>query len=343
MENNSKLSVTIVIPAYNTARTIAPCIEGCLAQDYPGVEIVIVDDGSTDETGHIVQRYPVRYIRQENAGPACARNRGWQTATGEVVCFTDSDCVPAPDWVSRLVEEYVLEKIAGVGGTYDIVNKGNLLAECIHEEIVQRHLKMPKYVNYLGSFNVSYRRSVLEEVEGFNETYRIASGEDNDLAYSIIKRGYKLAFTNLAQVAHYHPDNLRQYLRQQFWHGYWRIQIYRNHPDMASGDSYGGIADFLQPPLAMLTLGALLFSFLPFMAYLFFTLLVIGWGLAWLMPLAIIQRTEQKRCLYLVPVLFIRSYARGLGMTLGVIRFFIFRRLHMGEPPTEPDEVIYHN
>jgi glycosyltransferase involved in cell wall biosynthesis len=96
---------TIVVPAYNAARTIKACVEACLNQDYAAVEVVVADDGSTDDTARIVRSYPVHYLWQENAGPASARNRGWRAATGEIVCFADSDCVPASDWVSRLVEQ----------------------------------------------------------------------------------------------------------------------------------------------------------------------------------------------------------------------------------------------
>ena len=69
-------AVPVVVPAYNAARTIAPCVAACLAQDHPGVEVIVVDDGSTDDTERIVRRYPVRYIRQSNAVAAAARNRG---------------------------------------------------------------------------------------------------------------------------------------------------------------------------------------------------------------------------------------------------------------------------
>jgi len=321
--------VSIVIPAYNASSTLPCTIETCLEQEYPRdkLEVVVVDDGSMDGTRWIVRQYPAKYIYQQNSGPATARNAGWTSAQGEIICFTDSDCVPARDWVSKLVEEYTSDEIAGVGGTYDIADDSNLLAACVHEEIVQRHLRTPRYVNYLGSFNVSYRRAVLEEVGGFNESYRMASGEDNDLAYRVIKRGYRLVFTRDAKVAHYHPHNLWRYLRQQFWHGYWRMKLYRNHPDMARGDAYGGAADLVQPPLALATLCLLPFSFLTPIIYLVSALLIVGLGLQLPTPSAIIKRTGQIRYLALVLVTFLRGYARGLGMALGILKLFAFEAL----------------
>ena len=317
--------VSIVIPAYNAAFTIANCIQACLAQDYPQerLEIIVVDDGSRDTTKAIATRFPVKYIYQENSGPAQARNEGWRAAGGEIACFTDSDCIPDTDWISRLVANYTCDEIGGVGGTYGIANSDSLLAVCIHEETVQRHLHIPRYVDYLGSFNLSYRKQVLQEVGGFDESYRIASGEDNDLAYRIMKRGYKLVFDRDAVVAHHHPSNLIRYLRQQFWHGYWRMKLYRNHPDMARGDTYGGLADFIQPPLALATLCLVPIVFLLHIAYLLFALLIVGMTLQLPMSLAIIKRTRQIKYLALVPVTFLRGYARGLGMAWGIFGFFI--------------------
>lgn len=322
---------TIVVPAYNAARTIEACVEACLNQDYAAVEVVVTDDGSTDGTARIVRRYPVHYLWQENAGPASARNRGWRAATGEIVCFTDSDCVPAPDWVSRLVEQYTSEEIAGVGGTYDIVNdivngSNSLLARCIHEEIVQRHLEMPRYVDYLGAFNVSYRRAVLEKVGGFDESYRIASGEDNDLAYRVRKQGHRLVFTRGARVAHYHPSNLWRYLGQQFWHGYWRMKLYRQHPDMSRGDVYSGLLDFIQPPLCVVTLALMPLALLwPLLWGLVGVLVLLDLGLQVPNTVRICRRTGEVKLWALAPITWLRGYARGLGMVVGVWDLFVRR------------------
>jgi len=316
---------SIVIPAYNAERLIARVLNACLAQDLTA-DVIVVDDGSSDRTSEIVRRYPVQYVYQANQGPAQARNTGWRMARGDIICFTDSDCVPAPDWVSRLVERHVSPQIAGVGGTYDIANPGNLLATCVQEEIVQRHLGMPEYVDFLGSFNVAYRRDVLEEVGGFDTSYQSASGEDNDLAYRVARRGYRLVFTRDAKVSHYHPENLWRYLRQQFWHGYWRMKLYREHPRMARGDVYGGILDFLRPPLALATACLVPFCFLPPVLHLLSALLVMLLSLSIPMALAIVGRTRQVKYLAMIPLTFLRSYARGGGLVAGVLSFFVLWR-----------------
>lgn len=102
-------TVTVVIPTYNAERTLGKTIEACLNQDYPKekLEVIVVDDGSTDNTAQIVKRYPVRYIFQEKGGPAKARNTGWKNAKGEIICFTDADCIPPKDWVEKFYNDFV--------------------------------------------------------------------------------------------------------------------------------------------------------------------------------------------------------------------------------------------
>jgi len=320
-------AVSIVIPVYNAADYLPALVEACRAQEYPNLqEVIVVDDGSTDGSADVAKGLECRLIQQPNRGPATARNTGWRSARGEIICFTDSDCVPAPDWVKNLVAEYGSTEIAGAGGTYGIANPQYWLARCIHEEIIERHTAMSSRVNYLGSFNLSYRKCVLEEVGGFNESFRYASGEDNDLAYRIIKRGYQLAFTRAARVMHHHPHRLLQYLRQQFRHGYWRMKLYRRHPDMSGGDAYAGILDFMQPVLALLTVPLAALSFFRPVAYAAAAAVAAEVALQLPMALRIALRTRRPGYAAFAAVTFLRAYARGAGLLCGVLRFFILRR-----------------
>ena len=323
MENNS---VSIVIPAYNSQETIAQTIESCISQSYEtdDLEIVVVDDGSTDDTAEIIKKRPVRFISQDNNGPAAARNAGWKAASGEIVCFTDSDCVPEEEWVEKIVAKYTSDDIGGVGGSYEIANKESLLAECIHDEIIQKHAATPAETDFLGSFNVSYRKRVLQEVGGFDESFRRASGEDNDLAYRVKKAGYRLIFDKETKVAHYHQSSLVKYLKEQCRHGYWRMKLYRIHPDRTKGDSYAGLSDFAQPPLAMAVVGALVASvFYKPLLLAAFALVLLLLALQLPVTLRAVARNRRYSHLYFLPVLFLRAFARGIGMIKGVLRFFL--------------------
>ena len=321
-------NISIVIPTYNSQMTIAKTIESCQDQTCPKelIEIIVINDGSTDNTEEVVKRYPVKYIYQRNSGPAKARNTGWKAAQGEIICFTDADCVPEREWVARLVSNYISDKIAAVGGSYGIVNKENLLASCIHEEIIYRHSKMPKNVLALGSYNLSVRRKVLEEIGGFNEEYRMASAEDNDLSYKILKNGYLLIFDKDARVAHYHPHKMLKYLKSQFWHGFWRVKLYRDHPDMIKGDYYSNIWDYIQPPLFLIILFLLPFNGFSPVRLIFNALLIIGFIFQVPIGIAVIRKTKQLKYSEIIIVTFLRNFARGLGLFFAMINSFLITK-----------------
>jgi glycosyltransferase involved in cell wall biosynthesis len=243
--------VSVIIPAYNAARTIGDAVRAVLAQDYAGVvDLIVVDDGSMDATGDIVRSFPgIVYVRQENAGPASARNRGAQEAKGEIFLFTDSDCRPEPMWVSKMVRGFGQGDVAVVAGSYGIANPGSVLARVIHQEIVFRHRHlMSDHPKAFGSYNFAVKRAVFERVGGFNASYRRASGEDNDLSYKIVASGGKILFLKDALVDHYHQESLGRYLKEQFYHGFWRVRMYADHPRMMAGDGYTFWKDMVEVP-----------------------------------------------------------------------------------------------
>ena len=323
------MNVSVVVPAYNAARTLPQCLAAIAGQSRPPHEIIVVDDGSTDGTVAIAEAVPgVVCIRQKNAGPAAARNRGAVEASGEWVVFTDADCVPEADWLERLFEPKPPPGTAGVGGSYAIANAGSLLARVIQAEIAARHAGMAGPVDFLGSFNVAYRREVYMSAGGFDERFRQASGEDNDLAYRIHQQGGTLHFVLEARVAHYHPERLLPYLRTQMRHGYWRVFLYRLHPERtASGDRYAGAADLLAPPLAAAGTGLSVLA-----------LTVSPWlpAALWVIPVALLQqialhasmarrigRFEGAVFLFLAAV---RDVARAIGLAWGAWHFVVLRR-----------------
>ena len=315
------MDVSIVIPAFNAEKTIDRTIEACLGQDFNGSrEVIVIDDGSADNTGKIAQRYPVRYIYQENSGPASTRNQGWKASKGRFVCFTDSDCIPQRNWVEKLLRNYQGdEKVGAVGGSYLIANPSSLLATCIQEEITLRHLAMPREVRFLGSYNLSVRNSVLEETGGFDEGYRKASGEDNALSYKILKHGYKILFDREALVAHYHRESLGKYLRDQYTHGFWRARLYKEHPNMARGDDYTRWKDVLEVPMSLLTMSIIpLLLWAPGAGKIVVSLLLLNYLLQLGLAFRISCRTGRPACMLFSVVTLLRGFARTLGFTKGL-------------------------
>lgn len=255
----SAVEVTLVVPGRNCEETVGPCLEAALAiAGRPGsalVEIIFVDDGSVDGTREVVGRYPVTVLESGGRGAGAARNAGWRAAASPVVWFVDSDCVAEPDALELLLARLDGSQLGGVGGSYGNMAPDSLLACLVHEEIVERHLSMPERVTFLATFNVLYRRSVLEAVGGFDE--RLQKGQDGELSWRVLEAGSELAFEVRSRVRHFHPTSWPGYLATQARQGFWRVWMYAAFPRKAAGDSYSGLLDHVQPVLALAVVGSL--------------------------------------------------------------------------------------
>ncbi len=318
------MKVSVVIPAYNAESTIGQAVEYSLAQAKGPmeVEVVVVDDGSIDDTAMIAESAGATVIKQENAGPAAARNRGWKSATGQVVCFTDSDCIPTAGWLENLLDGFTDREVGAVAGSYDIANTSSWLAHWVHQEIIERHKRMPPFVRAFGSYNVAIPRYVLQATGGFDPEYRRASGEDNDLSYKIIKKDWRIAFRPQAKVAHYHPERVCKYLQEQYRHGFWRAKLYQDHPDMVRGDHYTRLRDRLEP---IFVLGILAFVILavfgiigsnwPLLVLLgAYTAIHLSWPISWWLG------EGRIGAFAFAGVTFLRGFARTAGLCMGIFQ-----------------------
>lgn len=320
---------SIIIPAHNASETLAACLEACLAQDCTEREIIVVDDGSMDDTGGIAKQYRVKCVSQPQQGPAAARNHGASLAHGAYLVFTDADCVPRKDWLTRLLAK-LDDGVVGVGGTYAIANPESRLARLIQTEIQTRHARFGEKVDFLGSFNVLYVKSAFDRVGGFDESFRQASAEDNDLAYRLAAVGGELRFAPGAIVAHFHPTRLVPYLKTQMKHGYWRVKLHRKHAGrLVTGDHYAGGRDFFAVAAALAGLHFLIFGMAGQALFaggiLLLAAAALSFVLCWCLHLLTCLfrfRVYRLEFLLLFPALaLVRDLARGVGLLRGVLPF----------------------
>lgn len=232
------MKASVIIPAYNSADTIEDTLKALKNQTEKGFEVIAVDDGSTDDTREVVSRYPVKLLNQGHRGPAAARNLGAKMAKGDVLVFTDSDCVPAKDWLEEMLKPLKDPNIVGAQGRYETKQR-ELIALFAQYEIEERYERMRKreYIDFIGSYSAAYRRKVFLEVGGFDETFPMASGEDPDLSFRLAEK-YRMVFNPKAVVFHHHPDTLPSYLKKKFYRAYWRVVLYKKHAGKMVKDTY---------------------------------------------------------------------------------------------------------
>jgi len=314
--------ISIVIPTYNSEKTIGEVLDSLfreIRRYRRKVEVIVVDDGSTDSTLQIVKKYPVRVIKQRHKGPAAARNLGWKKAKGDIVIFLDSDCKVGRGWLKKMLKPFKDGKVAGVGVKYRTWNKENWVARFVGYEIEQRQNRMGKDTDYLASYSTAYRKDVLEEVNGFDTSFKAAAAEDNDLSYRVIGKGYRLVFLKECFVWHKHPESLRVYYKKQFYQAMWRVFLYlkwlRKRPKVLMGDQYAGMETLFQPFIpAFLLLSLFLFpSIFPFILLLSFLIHIPA-------SYFVLRKGDWVGCL--IPFLFfLRSIIWCLGMIVGIALF----------------------
>ena len=217
-------TVSVVIPTYNYGRFIGEAVESVLAQTLLPVEVIVVDDGSTDETEGVVGSFAergVRYVRQENAGVCAARNRGVAESSGELIAFLDADDTYEPTKLERQVAKFVEDPEVG------LVHCGMREFDSQTSETITLHLDGgedgvaenlllwdgPVVVGPGGTIVV--RRKAFEDVGGFDPRMKV--GEDWDFCYRVARK-YKVGFVaeplvnyrSHGAAAHHNVDNMER-------------------------------------------------------------------------------------------------------------------------------------
>ncbi len=167
--------VSVIVCSYNGAKRLADCLESLGKINYPAYEAILVDDGSTDGTPAIAARFPrVRYIRQENHGLSYARNTGAAAAKGEVLAYTDSDCMADPDWLYYLIGTLVSGDYAGVGGPNVTPPAENWVQACVAAAPGgPSHVLLTDTVaEHIPGCNMAFYRWAFDTIGGFDTEYR---------------------------------------------------------------------------------------------------------------------------------------------------------------------------
>jgi cellulose synthase/poly-beta-1,6-N-acetylglucosamine synthase-like glycosyltransferase len=227
--------VSVIVPAFNEAANIAGTVRSLVRNDYPWLEVIVVDDGSTDGTAEVVERLRlprVSVVRQPNAGKPAALNTGMRYAVGDVLVLVDGDTVFAPDAVGRLIQPLRDATVGAVSGNTKVANRTGLLGRWQHLEYVigfnlDRRMFdvarcMPTVPGAIGAF----RRSALRDVRGVSAQ---TLAEDTDLTMAVIRAGWRVVYEPAAVALTEAPASLRQLWRQRYRWCYGTMQAMWKH------------------------------------------------------------------------------------------------------------------
>ncbi len=232
--------VSVVVCTYNGSCTIAETCRHLLALDYPDYEVIVVDDGSTDNVPAVLDTFHgIRVIRQENAGLSAARNVGLAAASGDIIAYIDDDAYPDRTWLHFLVWTLLETDHAAVGGPNLPPPDDPWIAQCIGRSpgCAQHVLLDDRQAEHIPGCNMAFRKSALNAIGGFDERYRIA-GDDVDVCWRLQKAGGTIGFHNAALVWHHPRNSVRAYLRQQFNYGRAEEILERQWPQKYNGNGY---------------------------------------------------------------------------------------------------------
>jgi glycosyltransferase involved in cell wall biosynthesis len=257
-----KPGVSFVVPVYNGERFLAQTLDAILAQrdgDRP-VELIAVEDGSTDGSAKILERYArdgrLQLVRGPRRGAAAAINAGVRQAQHPIIAQVDQDVVLEPAWMARLAAALDAPDVAAAQGYYTTDRGSSLWARAMGLDLEQRYARIrDPFVDHVCTGNSAYRRQALLDVGLFDE--QLGYGYDNDMSYRLGAAGWRLVFCRDARSLHHWKTGALGYLKQQYGQGYGRLDLIFKHRRRYHGDDVSGPWMILHAPLMLAALAAL--------------------------------------------------------------------------------------
>jgi GT2 family glycosyltransferase len=216
---------SVVVPTWRRPEQLRAALEALGALDYPTdrYEVIVVDDGGgIDGEVAAAAGQNVRFVEQPHRGPAAARNRGAAEAEGDILVFTDDDCLPATSWLKALDEALAEHPGAAIAGRVVNASSANLFGEATHvliDAVNDPFLEGRPEPRLAPASNLAIDRAAFFEVGGFDESFPLAAAEDREFAERWHRHGRSIVFAPSAVVNHVHGLSLGGFLRRHFAYG----------------------------------------------------------------------------------------------------------------------------
>ena len=224
--------ISVIVCTYNGSSTIRETLEKLEELEYPDYEVIVVDDGSTDQTVEIAKPYDVTIISTNHNGLSHARNVGWKAASGEIVAYIDDDAYPDPHWLKFLASSFLSSSLDGVGGANLLpIGDGPIAESVANAPGGPVHvLVSDREAEHIPGCNMAFRRSALEAIGGFDPRFRSA-GDDVDICWSIQRNRGKIGFHPSAVVWHHRRNSIIAFWKQQLGYGKAEALLERKWPE----------------------------------------------------------------------------------------------------------------
>jgi len=228
MNSPTQPRYSIVIPTYQRPDGLHDCLGAIAAMPGPKgeFEVIVVDDGGTSDTGNVVEPFKAELnltlIRQENQGPAAARNAGARQAKGDYVLFIDDDCVPGPRWLESIESRLGGEQRLAVGGRCRNGLDENIYSiaqQMLLDYLYSHYNSDPDHARFCPSNNLAVPRQAFLDLGGFDTKFPYPGGEDRDFSVRWIESGARLVFSAEAPVRHMHRMGFREFMKLHIHYG----------------------------------------------------------------------------------------------------------------------------
>lgn len=362
--------ISIVVGVRNMQDTIEPCINSLLNQSYENKEIIVINDGSDDNTESILQKIKnknknchISIITTEKRGISHARNFGYKIANGEFVAYTDADCILMNNWLELVFPYFKDPKVALVGGVTRFKSDNSYTSIYRQIEFEKRYENIKKKeVVWAGGPGSIFRKSVLEEIGGFNPNW--VHGEDAEISFLIYEKNYKIMKENSALTYHVAESKFRQlvfkgyrdgkaYVRATFFHPKTSLKNKFNTSwylpyDMVFQPILFGLLILLMPMILLLWLLNINYFFILWgiwpdrfpnvfsvSVYLFFIIFLFLFFYSFIPSYYVAKRTKDHNTIYFfksIVLHIIRGFAWGFSLIFGIInamryKFFSITKL----------------
>lgn len=325
-----KYLFSVIVPTYNRVDEIKELLQSLTKQILPKekFEVIIVDDGSTDNTLEYLAQYQnesgvnLRVLKQVHKGPGEARNLGMANADGKYMLFIDSDCIADPNWLQAYSDAVSVQDAAGFGGPDAVLDSFSPVQKAIDYSMtsfittggIRGHSKKKISKYYPRSFNMGIRHDVYDKIGGMN---KLRHGQDIEFSHRIISVGEPVIKVDGAVVYHKRRMSIRKFFRQVYNWGAARINLYKIDKKMLE-------LVHMIPPFAVILSGLIIILAIVF-PYIFLPVIAAGIFILILMAIHGIFKYNDARVFWYIPVIVpTQIIGYGLGFINGFIRRIIF-------------------